>query len=45
MPSWPVERAGRGGSMEMRRLLSVMRRDGDGVDLAALSPALTASTR
>jgi signal transduction histidine kinase len=29
-----VERAGRGALTEMRRLLSVMRRDGDGVDLA-----------
>ena len=35
-----VERAGRGASTEMRLLLSVMRRDGDGVDLAAQRPGL-----
>jgi len=29
-----VERAGRGALVEMRRLLDVMRRDGDGVDLS-----------
>jgi signal transduction histidine kinase len=29
-----VEQAGRGALAEMRRLLSVMRRDGDGVELA-----------
>ena len=39
-----VEQAGRGALAEMRRLLSVMRRDGDGLS-SRLSPALTASTR
>jgi hypothetical protein len=39
-----VERAGRGALAEMRLLLSVMRREGDGVE-SRLSPALTASTR
>ena len=34
MPSWLSSSAGRGALTEMRRLLSVMRRDGDGVDLA-----------